>query len=719
MSGSQQPLTLPATFADSTRALRLTMVASILVPVLMFVAVALYDHERIMEDAIHELERTTAILHEHAENVFSFADMAIRQASLAADGLDWRQIAASRKLHDFIAATNEHARVLSAIVFIDPEGRLAQHSRVFPVEPLRLDDRAYFRPLVDGSSDLEISEAVNGRVSGQTVFALARAHTPGPGPGQQRGVAVASIRVDTFLSIYREAAPQLNHSVALVKSDGTFIVRDSQLPPPADVRPAASHYFMRAIEGNDQGVFEGVSAVDGVRRIVAFRKVAAYPLYVALAVGTDAILAEWWTNMALYGALCLGAAVSLFLTAALALRRTAAERVALMNWQTEVERREQAEKALREAQKMEAVGQLSGGIAHDFNNLLQALSGCLIMIERRASQPSIQPLLEAGRQAVDRGAKLTRQLMAFARREALRPEPVDVRDRLLTMSELLSGALRANIRLEVRLEPGLWPAEVDPTQLELAVLNLAINARDAMPDGGLLTIEAANTHLQPGSDHGGLRGEFVRLTITDTGIGMSEDVAVRAFEPFFTTKEKARGTGLGLSQVYGFARQSGGVARIDSAPGKGTAVTLLLPRCTKPVLPPVRPVEHDAPATVRHVLLVEDDPIVAAVMAAAVVELGYQVSRASSAEEALAILSDGEPVDLLFTDVVMPGEMSGLDLARKVRRTRPDLPVLVTTGYSEEIAQGSGFHILPKPYDMRTLAEAVSAVLSRVTQGNA
>ena len=713
MSGSQHPPTLPATFADSSRALRLTMVASVLVPTLMFVAVALFDRERIMADAIHELERTTAILHEHAENVFSFADMAIRQASLAADGLDWGQIAASRDLHHFIAATSEHTRVLSAIIFIDPEGRLAQHSRVFPVEPVRLDDRAYFRPLVDGSSDLEISEAVQGRVSGQTVFAFARPHAPGS--SQPPGVTVASIRVETFLSIYREAAPQLNHSVALIKSDGTFIVRDSQVPPPADVRPAASRFFMRAIEGADHGIYEGVSAVDGIRRIVAFRKVGPYPLYVALAAGTDAILAEWWTNMALYGALCLGAAVSLFLTAALALRRTAAERIALMNWQTEVERREKAEKALREAQKMEAVGQLSGGIAHDFNNLLQALSGCLIMIERRASQPSIQPLLEAGRQAVDRGAKLTRQLMAFARREALRPEPVDVRDRLLTMSELLSGALRANIRLEIRLEPGLWHAEVDPTQLELAVLNLAINARDAMPDGGLLIIEAGNTPLGPNSDDGGLRGEFVRLTITDTGVGMSEDVAARAFEPFFTTKEKARGTGLGLSQVYGFARQSGGVARIDSAPGQGTAVTLLLPRCTKPVPPPVTPIEHDAPAAVRRVLLVEDDPIVGAVMAAAVEELGYQVSWASSAEEALARLSNGEPVDLLFTDVVMPGEKSGLDMAREVRRTRPDLPVLVTTGYSEDIAKGSGFHILPKPYDMRTLAEAFSAVLSRAT----
>ena len=242
----------------------------------------------------------------------------------------------------------------------------------------------------------------------------------------------------------------------------------------------------------------------------------------------------------------------------------------------------QAEDQLRQAQKLEAVGQLTGGVAHDFNNLLQALGGCLTMIGRRTDDPKVRPLLDAGQQAVDRGAKLVQQLMAFARREGLRPEPIDLRDRVLAMSGLLERALRADIRLVTRFGPGLWPIEADPTQFELALINLAVNARDAMPGGGALTVEAANVTLAAG-DLSGLKGDFVRLSVTDTGCGMAPEVLVKAFDPFFTTKEVGKGSGLGLAQVYGLARQSGGTAWIESEPAVGTTVNLLLRRSVEPV----------------------------------------------------------------------------------------------------------------------------------------
>ncbi|WP_159718710.1 hybrid sensor histidine kinase/response regulator [Geminicoccus flavidas] len=375
---------------------------------------------------------------------------------------------------------------------------------------------------------------------------------------------------------------------------------------------------------------------------------------------------------------------------------------------------EQAREDLFQAQKMEAIGQLTGGIAHDFNNLLQALLGCLQMVERRVSDPRVHSLLAAGHQAIERGSKLTQQLLAFARRQALRPEPVDIRDRLLGASELLTRALRADIHVAVDLQSDLWPIEVDPTQFELAVLNLAVNARDAMPGGGSLRIEGRNALLVPGHDPEGLVGEFVDLTVMDTGTGMTPEVLAHALEPFFTTKGVGKGSGLGLSQVYGFARQSGGTLRLESAPGRGTKVLLLLPRSADDVASITPPASESIDAGSGRILLVEDDPIVGPMVGGSLEDLGYTVVRAASAEEALGILAGNTPIDLLFTDVVMPGAMTGVDLARLARRLHPNLPVMLTTGYSEQLPATDGFRVLAKPYQIKTLATALKAELARM-----
>ena len=381
----------------------------------------------------------------------------------------------------------------------------------------------------------------------------------------------------------------------------------------------------------------------------------------------------------------------------------------------EVAERERVQVALLQTQKTEALGQMTGGVAHDFNNLLQALSGCLHMIEKRAEGTRIQPLVDAGRQAVDRGAKLVQQLMAFARRQALRPETVDLRDRVLGMSELLNRALRADIRLEIDFANGVWPVEVDATQLELALLNLVVNARDAMPEGGVLAIRADNAALEPGDPQApdGLAGEFVRLTVSDTGTGMPAEVRARAFDPFFTTKEIGKGSGLGLSQVYGFARHSGGTAWIDSEEGRGTTIGLLIRRSGT-----VRQTEFEPTAQVAgatrvggHVLVVEDDPIVALTVATALEDAGFTITRAATADEALPLLAAGR-FDLLFSDVVMPGTMSGVDLARTVQRLYPGLPVVLATGYSEEVARATGVMVLPKPYRIEHLVGVLDTVLA-------
>lgn len=387
-----------------------------------------------------------------------------------------------------------------------------------------------------------------------------------------------------------------------------------------------------------------------------------------------------------------------------ALRGAAAELESRV--QQEVKAREEAQASLAQSQRMEAIGQLTGGIAHDFNNLLQALSGCLQMIQRRVPDPAIRGFVDAGHQAVERGARLTQQLMAFARRQALHPEPTDVRNRVLGMSELLARALRADIDVAIDLTPDIWPIEVDPTQFEVALLNLTVNARDAMPDGGELRIGCRN---RPG---GGTSPDHVEISISDTGTGMAPEVVARVFEPFFTTKEVGKGSGLGLSQVYGFVTQSGGSIRIRSEVGHGTTVTMVLPRSLKV---PQEQVPAAAPRVARgggRILVVEDDAIVAAMVTSVLRDHGYGAVRAASADEAVAMLERGDRVDLVFSDIVMPGRTGGAELARIVHTRWPRLPVILTTGYREKLDVPEDIPIIGKPYQIGTLIDALEAALA-------
>jgi signal transduction histidine kinase/ActR/RegA family two-component response regulator len=375
----------------------------------------------------------------------------------------------------------------------------------------------------------------------------------------------------------------------------------------------------------------------------------------------------------------------------------------------QIEEREKAEEALRQSQKMEAIGQLTGGVAHDFNNLLMVASSGLDLMDRTKDPARLKVLKEGIRQAVDRGASLTRQLLAFSRRTALKPAVVDLATQADGMRVLLDRSLREDVQVEFNFPPDLWPVEVDPHQMELALLNIAVNARDAMPGGGRIVISAENL---PGYADGALSGDFVRVSVTDTGRGMAPEMVSRVFEPFFTTKERGQGTGLGLSQVYGFTRASGGDVRIESAPDKGTMVSLLLPRSTKPLT--VQAVEAPAKEPARghgRVLLVEDDDGVASVVAEMLRELGYDPTRAAEAAQALAVLESEKPFDLVFSDMVMPGDMDGIGLAHEIQRRRPGLPVVLTTGYSEAAAAANqdGLRLLVKPYRIEQLAAELQA----------
>ena len=379
------------------------------------------------------------------------------------------------------------------------------------------------------------------------------------------------------------------------------------------------------------------------------------------------------------------------------------------------------ESQLRQSQRMEAVGQLTGGIAHDFNNLLAILLGnAELLQERLASDPESTELVEEILGASDRGGDLVRRLLAFARKQHLDAEPVDLNQRLPEIVGLLRRSLGERVRIQTAPAEALWPALIDPTQVDDAILNLAINARDAMPNGGMLTIETANVRLDEAyaSQHVEVSaGDYVMLAVSDSGSGMPPEVVARAFEPFFTTKEMERGTGLGLSQVYGWVKQSGGHVKIYSEVGHGTTVKLYLPRAADEAAEAAAArAEETAPTGTETVLVVEDNPGVRRMVVRQLTELGYRTSEASDASEALATIDSDAPIDLLFSDVVMPGEMTGYDLVNVAVQRRPGLRVLLTSGYTEVAARsGNGSRqagaLLSKPYRKVELARAVREAL--------
>jgi signal transduction histidine kinase len=391
--------------------------------------------------------------------------------------------------------------------------------------------------------------------------------------------------------------------------------------------------------------------------------------------------------------------------------------------QQQIIERERAEESLRQAQKMEAIGQLTGGIAHDFNNLLQVILGNLDMMRNRIA-PEDQWLgqkLLAVQRASERAAVLTSQLLAFARRQPLAPRSTDVNKLVSGMSNLLHRTLGEAIGVETVQAAGLWRVSADTNQLENALINLAVNARDAMPGGGKLTIETQNVYLDEdyaAANDGLESGQYVMVAVSDTGTGMPKDIIAKAFEPFFTTKEIGRGTGLGLSQVYGFVKQSGGHVKIYSEPGEGTTVKIYLPRLRDSgpaeIPPPAQAIPHAAAREL--ILLVEDDEDVRAGGVDMLIELGYRVIEAADGAAALRLLEAEPNVRLLFTDVGLPGGLNGRQLADEARRRRPDLPILFTTGYTRNaiIHHGrldAGIELIGKPFTYAALAAKIRRIL--------
>jgi PAS domain S-box-containing protein len=380
---------------------------------------------------------------------------------------------------------------------------------------------------------------------------------------------------------------------------------------------------------------------------------------------------------------------------------------------TDVTAQRRTEAALRQAQRLEAIGQLTGGIAHDFNNLLLVVAGNAEMLRAGINEERQVRALDAIERASQRGARLTRQLLGFSRQQALSPSVIDLSDWLTRLREMIVGSFRGDIAVSLDVPTTIWPVEIDAGELELAILNIAVNARDAMPNGGKFVVSARNVTLTGNTAPIELAGDFVVLNLADTGDGISAENVTKVFEPFFTTKPVGQGTGLGLSQVFGFARQSGGMATVETALGRGTSIILCLPRSQSEIATQADCVAKVPAGGNETILIVEDDLAVAEVSQTLLQKLGYRTLLATDARGALRQLASNPAIDLVFSDIMMPGGMSGVELARAIRQRYPRLRVLLTTGYAggAQEALREGVPLIPKPFQLEELGQQIRAAL--------
>jgi signal transduction histidine kinase/CheY-like chemotaxis protein len=691
---------------SSLRLHRLLLMASILVPAAVFVAAAAWNRMEVTRESTETVARTDAILHEHARKVFDTVDLVLGRVDDRVKAMSWAEIA-SPETSAFLRTLKEPLEQAVSIWVTDATGHVQAGSQDWD-RHVGIGDREWFVALRDKDVGTYFSSAFSGRATRTPSFAVARRRsTP---DGHFDGIIHVALSPDYFSRFIGEAAPSAASAGALLREDGEVLARYPSAPPSPHVRAGSA--IMRAIaEKPDAGSLEGVSTVDQHQRRYAYRRVAPYPLYVVFGLDEAEIRSRWLRNVEAYGAVAVLSILVLFGVSAVALQRAKAEQDALLKLKAESDQRIAAEQRLLQAQKMESLGQLTGGIAHDFNNLLSVIIGNLDLAGRRLKHdPKVARLLDTAMQGAQRGASLTQRLLAFSRRQELAPQSVRVPDLVAGLTDLLSRSLGPNIMIETRVPSDLPPVLVDPNQLEMALVNLAVNARDAMRSGGTIAFSASAHVLGDGNANGLPPGRYVRIDVRDTGAGMDAPTLSRAVEPFFTTKGVGKGTGLGLSMIHGFAVQSKGALQLRSVPGEGTTASIWLPESHGEELAAASPAEvfPDQPACT--VLLVEDDPLVMAGTAAMLDDLGHHVHEAVSGEAALSLL-DETTVDLVVTDQSMPG-MTGAELAQRIRAKFPSLPVLIATGNMDLASSvGAEFPRLNKPYRRHDLAVAIASLL--------
>jgi two-component system NtrC family sensor kinase len=688
------------------------LVSALLVPAALFAYLAISSYRTSFTLADERIERSLDVAAEQVAKVFQSLNVTFAGIEAIIHDRSDEEIRNSHELHHQL---QKMARALSAvneIWIMDRDARPLATSFSRPLPPdLNLSDRDYFRAHLDDDVGTYIGRILIPRVENAPFFAVSRRRLDPD--GSFAGIVMISVRPRDFHDFYERMASLKGSSFAMIRADGVVLAR---YPGPVSLgaKLDAGSGFRHTIARNPNGDFyTTVSQIDGSYSRFAIRKLEGLPLYVSSGIQVGTIRQEWLDFLISHLFFGLPATALLVALAWLTLMRT-------KDLHQEAARRTAAEETLRQSQKMEAIGQLTGGIAHDFNNLLTVIIGNLDIALRKCADAALERPLRNALIGGQRAAQLTQKLLAFSRRQPLSPRPVDANRLIAGMSDLLRRSLGEKIDIETVGSAGLWRIEVDAAELEAAILNLAINARDAMPDGGKLTIETTNAHLD--EDYArpldGVRaGQYVLISVTDSGEGMTPDVMEHAFEPFFTTKMEGQGTGLGLSQVYGFVRQSEGHLKIYSEKGHGSTIKIYLPRRMPDDADDEAPTQPRANGGAGEaILVVEDDEGVRSYTGEILDELGYRVLVAPDAKDALRFVEQPERhIDLLLTDMVMPG-LNGRQLADAARAVRPGLPVLFMTGYSRNaiVHQGrldSGLFLIQKPFGRDALAAKVREVL--------
>lgn len=699
------------------------LAATVVVPVLLFIGASWLAYGDTQRQYEERLSRTLDLLYVGARATFETQQLVVGNVMGLIDDLSDTEIRQNEaKLHEQLQNLIRKLPQVEDVFVLDKEGRPLVAANVFPMPAnVSASDRPYFIAHRDGKEMRYVSETFRSRIKSSDIFQYSeRRQRP---DGSFDGAILVAIPPSYFAKFFEQAAETDNYTTSLVRADGELLAR-FPASPGSTTRLDPGSKFMQAIAADRESGSYSTSrgSFDGVSRTVVYRKLPDLPVYVALGVASDAVRQAWLHRMSSHLLFGLPATLALFALALVASRRAASQGETLERLREEQIRRAAVEESLRQSQKMTAVGQLTAGIAHDFNNLLTGIGGAIEMIGRRVPQPSpeVVRFLDLAKTGVSRAATLTQRMLAFARQQPLQIESVDANRLVTGMSELLRRTIGETVQIETVLSGGLWRATADPAQLEAAVLNLAINARDAMPDGGTLTIETANAHLDDAYAAANTEvtpGQFVMIAVSDTGTGMDQQTIARAFEPFFTTKERGQGTGLGLSMTYGYVKQVGGHLKIYSELGHGSTVKVYLPRTQTEAsaAPELAPAVSVAAGAGPIVLVVEDDPVVREFAVAACRECGCTVYEAGDGVQALHQLELHRDIQLLFTDVGLPGGMNGRQLAEAALARRPDLKVLYTTGYTANaiVHHGvidAGVNFLGKPFSVSALAVKIKGM---------
>ncbi len=701
--------------------LLLVLAASVAVPLACLGIYGYYDYQRRIAEAGDLTERLARVANEHALKVLDLnQQLETRVVDMLGDSGDadvkMREEALHRALDDMSGTLAQ----VAAISVFGANGALLANSRYYPAPEVSIAERDDFLSARAFAPVTYFSLPLRGKVARSDVFTTTMGRISHN--GQFLGVVSIALKRDYFVDFYREiAAGDAALVIGLYRRDGGILVRYP--PSPASSQAANNTPFTDAFRNNELfGRVRMTSTIDQVERVLAYRRVSDFPLYVATGYATSVVRARWRENFALVAAIAALPCMAVWLLIAFSIRRLDAERAAWERWQAEVATRLSVEASTRHLRRMGALGNLVANVAHDFNNLLMVVSANMALARRKHFNDVESEVLAVER-ATAGAESLARRLMSVARKHPLKQEVIDPAAWIRSMLEIAKRAVHPSVSLTVEFSADVWPIMADAVELELALVNIVANASEAMPHGGRVVIRCQNARLR-GAETDLPDGEYVLISVTDNGEGMSEAVLRRAFEPLFTTKVRGAGTGLGLSQVLAACEQAGGTARITSVPGAGTTVRLYLPRYHGPVAapaaapvetekPPAKPspvADDDHPFKGMSVLLVEDNTDVAAGVMAVLEVFGCTVHHEESADAAFALMGEGYSFDLVLSDVQMPGKMNGIDLAEQIVKRLPSQKLVLMTGYADEIerAKHLGVPILAKPFDMDDLRDLIT-----------